>query len=131
MEENKFQKPSKDEIIRVIDYIDSFVKNIRGGNSFWVAPNGEEFTTDVGYGVEFWEQVSDYLKRQEEMYIGNVIKRFKEQFPGLKIEDVRPYKDGLYFWIGGSQTNIFAKYNEETDSFSVQTTRDDWKIEQS
>lgn len=65
----------------------------------------------------------------EEMTIGDVITRFKEQFHGLKIEDVRPYKDGLYFWIDSSQTNIFAKYNEETDLFSVQTTRDDWKIE--
>lgn len=60
------EKPSKDEILRVLKYIDDFMKSIDGGNSYWIAPNGEEFSTDVGYGLEFWEQVSDYLKRQEE-----------------------------------------------------------------
>lgn len=43
------------------------------------------------------------------MAVGDVISKFKEQFPGLKIEDLRPYKDGLYFWIDSSPTNIVAK----------------------
>lgn len=63
------------------------------------------------------------------MTIGDVITRFKGQFSGLKIEDVRPYKDGLYFWIADSQTNIIAKYNQETDTFSVFTTKENWNIE--
>lgn len=62
------------------------------------------------------------------MTVGDVIAKFQEQFPGLRIEDVRPYKDGLYFWINGSQTNIVAKYIQETDTFSLYTTRNDFEI---
>lgn len=53
---------SDEEIMRVLKYIDDFVENIDGGDSYWIAPSGEMFHTDVGYGVEFWEQVSGYLK---------------------------------------------------------------------
>ena len=60
------KKPGRDEILSVLKYIDDFVKNIKGGDSYWIAPNGEEFTVDVGYGIEFWNQISDYLRRQEE-----------------------------------------------------------------
>lgn len=62
------------------------------------------------------------------MTVGDVISKFKEQFPGLKIEALRPYKDGLYFWIDSSPTNIVAKYIQETDTFSLYTTRNDWEI---
>lgn len=58
------ERPNKEEILSVINYIDDFIKNIKSGESYWIAPNGEQFSADVGYGIEFWEQVSDYLRRQ-------------------------------------------------------------------
>lgn len=60
------EQPKKEELIEVIRYIDNFIESIVSGEGYWVAPNGEKFTTDVGYGIEFWEQVSDYLKRNAE-----------------------------------------------------------------
>lgn len=57
------KRPDKESMIYVLKYIDDFIDNIGGGESYWIAPNGETFNSDVGYCVEFPKQVIDYLRR--------------------------------------------------------------------
>lgn len=56
-----FRGLTSDELLRALDYIDDFIENIDGGDSFWVDPDGGRHDTDVGYGYEFWNQVYEYL----------------------------------------------------------------------
>lgn len=36
------EKPKREEILRVLKYIDDFVENIGGGESYWIAPQRRE-----------------------------------------------------------------------------------------
>lgn len=64
------------------------------------------------------------------MTYGEITQRFKAQLPGMKITDIRP-ADGiasLYVWMDNSPVNLIARYDEETDTFSIETTREGWTI---
>lgn len=59
---NNFYGITNEELSRALDYIDEFINNVPGGESFWIDPDGGIHSTDLGYGVEFWNQVYEYLK---------------------------------------------------------------------
>lgn len=56
--------PTREEMLKVFKYIEDFVQNMDCGESFWVAPNGERFSADVGYGLQFLDEIIDYLRRE-------------------------------------------------------------------
>ena len=62
------------------------------------------------------------------MTYGEIKKKFDEQFPGLIVSDYRPDERGIYFWIKNSPVNVIAEYNQETDTFFLRTTRDEWNL---
>lgn len=60
---------------------------------------------------------------------GEIIHAFYQQFPGLKINDLRPNgPDQLYIWVQDSPTNIIATYIPESQTFIVKTTKEEWEI---
>lgn len=62
---------------------------------------------------------------------GEIIQKFREQLPGIKIDDVRPYKEmSVHIWLANSPVNLLAQYKEETDTFYIATTKEEWNIEQ-
>lgn len=52
------------QIVAVLNFIEEFLQKIECGDSYWIAPSGERFSTDIGYGYEFWEQISGYLRQE-------------------------------------------------------------------
>lgn len=62
------------------------------------------------------------------MTYGEIKQKFDEQFPGLKISDYRPDKDGIYLWVEDSPINISAQYNQEADTFTLRTTHEEWGL---
>ena len=50
-------------LAQAIDYIDTFIENIECGDSYWIDPAGKQYTADIGYGYQFWKQISEYLKK--------------------------------------------------------------------
>lgn len=55
---------SPEQILSVLDCINSFVKGVPGGDAHWYDPRGGEHCADVGFGEEFWDQIYDYLKQE-------------------------------------------------------------------
>lgn len=62
------------------------------------------------------------------MTYGEIKKKFDEQFPGLIVSDYRPDERGIYLWIKNSPVNVIAEYDQETDTFFLRTTRDEWNL---
>lgn len=50
--------------LKQLDYIDEYVEGIGGGESYWIARDGTEYRADVGYGLEFWWQLSGQLRKE-------------------------------------------------------------------
>lgn len=61
-EKSQIDSIDRNLFIRVLNYIDDFIHHLPGGTSYWVDPKGVEHHTDVGYGIDFWEQVKEYLE---------------------------------------------------------------------
>lgn len=62
MEKSPISSVDRKTFIQVLKYIDDFVHHLPGGTSYWIDPRGFEHHTDVGYGIDFWEQVKEYLE---------------------------------------------------------------------
>lgn len=52
----------RETFLKVMSYIDNFVHTLPGGTSYWVDPNNVVHYTDVGYGIEFWDQIREYFE---------------------------------------------------------------------
>jgi len=63
------------DINEFIQYIDKAIENRDYGDSYWIDERGIEHTTDVGYGIEWWEIMKDELKR---VYKSNEIETSKQ-----------------------------------------------------
>jgi hypothetical protein len=64
-----------------------------------------------------------------EITYGQIMRSFAEQFPGLKINDMRPngpYQ--IYVWICDSPTNIIATFNPDSKTFIIVTTYKAWGL---
>jgi len=62
-----------------------------------------------------------------ELTYGDIIRIFKEQFPGMDMDDVRPNgPNEIFVWIKNSKHNLIATYLPNTDTFMVKTTTDMW-----
>lgn len=66
----------------------------------------------------------------KEITYGDIMSRFNKQFRGLLVDDMRPDRDAytLYVWLKESDVNLIAKYNPESDTFTVTTTRKEWNL---
>ena len=45
----------------VLELINDFIQHLNGGESYWIDLEGNEHTTDVGYGLDFWDQIYSYI----------------------------------------------------------------------
>lgn len=64
-----------------------------------------------------------------ELTFGDIMVAFHIQFPGLKVDDIRPNgMNQIYVWIKNSPTNIIATYIPEEDTFKVESTRKEWGL---
>lgn len=58
-----------------------------------------------------------------------VMRKFEQQFPGLKIDDMRPYDSfQLYVWLKDCENSLIATYIPETGLFEVKTTLETWTL---
>lgn len=81
MEEKKFDfsdlcTNDRRDLLKSVSHIDQFIKDMECGSSFWIGSDGSRHGTDVGYGVEFWEQLRDYIRIQ----VGNDEDRMTKEF---------------------------------------------------
>lgn len=49
-------------LLQTLAFIDEFINSVKMGDNYWIDPKGETHTTDISYGLEFWEQIKTYLQ---------------------------------------------------------------------
>ena len=47
----------------VIEYVNNAIESRKHGGSYWIDEKGKPHTTDVGYGIEWWDIVKEELIR--------------------------------------------------------------------
>lgn len=70
----------------------------------------------------------DTLMGQRKMTYDDVKMEFAIQFPGLHTEEIRPLNPCVLFIRMRHKPNLVATYNEEENTFCVETTNQDWLI---
>jgi len=69
------------------------------------------------------EPLEEPTNTAESLPFGMIIHKFFEQFPGLKINDIRPNDcNQIYVWLSNTRKNLIVTYNPSSDTFIVETT---------